>query len=337
MKKSIYQFIFILVFTCMVTSGCLPQDGSTQHHSPTVIVRNTTQETIQNTSTQNVGPTEPVAQPSTFTPITTSQPKQAAAAQSSSTPDTRLAPEKWEEWPIIPVVSENARSIYKKGLANGRNPHAFSRIGDCQNVSSKFLGPFENKSDYDLGSQYQYLQTTIDNFQGSFARESEAVQGGFSVASVLSPLMSDKKYCAANETPLDCEFRLNNPSIVIISMEQWWSKRPADVYEKYLTQIVDYAISKGAVPILATKADNLEGDNRINATIAKVAFQYDIPLWNFWSAVQPLPDHGLWKDGFHLTVGNNNFNDPLAMRYAWPVRNLTALQALDVVWHYVSK
>jgi hypothetical protein len=60
-------------------------------------------------------------------------------------------------------------------------------------------------------------------------------------------------------------------------------------------------------------------------------------LWNFWLAVQPLPDHGLWKDGFHLTVGNNDFSDPLAMRYAWPIRNLTALQALDAVWHAVSK
>ena len=49
-----------------------------------------------------------------------------------------------------------------------------------------------------------------------------------------------------------------------------------------------------AVPIIATKADNLEGDNSINATVAQIAYDYGIPLWNFWAAVQPLPNHGLW-------------------------------------------
>ena len=95
------------------------------------------------------------------------------------------------------------------------------------------------------------------------------------------------------------------------------------------------------MPILATKADNLEGDHSVNAAIAQLAYEYDIPLWNFWLAVQPLPYHGLNDDGFHLTndlstpddpLLYRRLSDPLAARVAWPVRNITALQALEAVW-----
>ncbi len=68
------------------------------------------------------------------------------------------------------------------------------------------------------------------------------------------------------------------------------------------------------MPILATKADNLEGDQAINATIARLAYEYDLPLWNFWLAVQPLPDHGLQPDGSHLTWAGPYFDDPVRMR-----------------------
>jgi hypothetical protein len=95
--------------------------------------------------------------------------------------------------------------------------------------------------------------------------------------------------------------------------------------------VIERILATGAVPIIATKADNLEGDNAINATIAQIANDYDLPLWNFWAAVQPLPNHGLSSDRFHLTFARNYFDDPVRMKSAWPWRNLTALQTLDVV------
>ena len=50
------------------------------------------------------------------------------------TPDTRIPPEQWQSWPIIPEVTNRAIEIFKKGQAYGVNPNAFSKIGDCQNV-----------------------------------------------------------------------------------------------------------------------------------------------------------------------------------------------------------
>jgi hypothetical protein len=90
-------------------------------------------------------------------------------------------------------------------------------------------------------------------------------------------------------------------------METWTPDRPVQAYEDYLRQIVEYAISKNVLPIVATKADNLEGDHEINQAIANVAADYDIPLWNFWAATHPLTDEGLMET-FHLTNGPNYFD-----------------------------
>jgi len=94
------------------------------------------------------------------------------------------------------------------------------------------------------------------------------------------------------------------------------------------------------------KADNLEGNHLINQTIARLSIEYDIPLWNFWLAVQPLPNHGLIAldesgkvDMFHLTrrEGYYFFNDRIARKSGWAIRNLTALQVLDAVRRGLSE
>jgi hypothetical protein len=221
--------------------------------------------------------------------------------------------------------------VYQRGLLMGNDPDHFSKIGDCQNVSTYFLSTFDRPGDFSLGSDYASLQPTIDQFQGSWSRTSLAIKPGFNVASVLSPLRADPKACQPGESPLACEMRVWKPGVVVVSMETWWGEQPAQVYATYMRQVVEYILSQGAVPILATKADNREGDGSINAAIAEVANEYDVPLWNYWAAVQPLPDQGLSDDGFHLTFARNFFDDPKRMLNAWPWRNLTALQSIDSV------
>lgn len=242
----------------------------------------------------------------------------------------------WQLRPVYPAaVSDAMKALYRQGLADGNDPNAFSKTGDCQNVLPTFLAPFADPANYDLGS-YSSLQSTIDHFAGSFDRVSAATDNGFNVAAVLSPLWADKRVCQGGETPLQCEDRLHNPSIAIVNMETWWQHRPPAEYERYLSQIVEFWIAQGVVPIVGTKADNLEGDNGINEAIVRVADKYQIPLWNFWLAAQPLPSHGLTQDGFHLTFARDFFNDPHRMEYGWPVRNLTALQALDAVYRELN-
>jgi len=250
----------------------------------------------------------------------------------TATPDLRISPEDWREWPVIPMVSSRAIAIYQDGIEKGRDPRVFSKTGDCQNITTYFLALFENPDLYRLGAEYAYLQETIDYYNGSFSRNSMAVKGGMNVAAVLSPMRANQEYCLGGETSLDCELRLNNPSIMLVSMEEAWGEQnSAANYEKYMRMILDKIIANGTLPIIATKADNLEGGHRINETIVKLAYEYDIPLWNFWRAVQGLPNNGILADGFHLSHGYYQFDNKYALQSGWPVRNLTALQVLDSV------
>ncbi|GAP16092.1 hypothetical protein LARV_03888 [Longilinea arvoryzae] len=283
-------------------------------------------------------PTAALMPSDTPTATDTAQPQPGdTAAPSATAPKPTLGPDDWKSLPVIPAVSDTARAIYQKGLALGNDPARFSRIGDCQNISTYFLAGFDQPGAYQLG-EYTDLQGVIDHFAGSFGRTSLAVKGGFNVAAILSPLHADRSQCESTESPLACELRANKPAIAILSFETWWSQKPAEVYESYLRQVIDYTIAQGVVPILATKADNLEGDNSINQAIARVAADYDIPLWNYWAAAQPLPNHGLTADGFHLTHADfYDFSSAENLTTGWAWRNLTALQALDAVWKGLEK
>jgi hypothetical protein len=237
--------------------------------------------------------------------------------------------------PVVPVVSQRMVEVYRAGVAAGRNPTHFSKVGDCQNITTYFLAEFDNPNDYRLGSTYAYLQPTIDHFAGSWSRQSLAVKGGMNVAAVQNPMWANHDVCNSGETPIACEIRVYNPSIAIISMEEFWSG-DIDKYDHYMRTIVEYVLSQDVVPILATRAEVPNPAISINATIARIAYDYHVPLWNFWASAYPLPSHGLTADGFHLIWAAPFFDDPLRMKMGWPWRNLTALQAIDEVWHGVS-
>ena len=123
-----------------------------------------------------------------------------------STPTARvtLTPDAWKAMPVIPEVSETARETYQRGFMGGNDPHAFSKVGDCQNVPSMFMGVFDDPGQFSLGDEYGYLQDTIDWFAGSFSRESQAVRRGYNAASILSPFWADPDECISGDTPLEC-------------------------------------------------------------------------------------------------------------------------------------
>ena len=279
----------------------------------------------------------PTVQSGTPLPALSTRPAPLAApALPTLLPQPTLALDAWKDLPVIPTVSDRARAIYARGQKAGNNPAAFAKVGDCESRTQWFLTDFDHKPPiYTLGP-YSNLQPVIDHFSGSYARLSVASLPGFTAASVLTPLWADPKQCNRNETPLSCEYRLQRPAFALIMLGT--NDVPhLDAFEPNMRTIIEFTIDQGIVPILATKADDLEGNNRINAIIAELANEYDIPLWNFWRAVQGLPNGGLQPDNSHLTFGMNHFDNAAAMQSAWPVRNLTALQALDAVWRGVTE
>jgi len=279
----------------------------------------------QTTSTNEIDwatPLAPEDQPKVY--INKMQTSMASAQTPSVQPtaDTRLLPEDWQMWPVVPEVTQTAKELYRKGLVMGNNPHAFSKVADCQNLKSVFLWKYDHLDIYKFDYSLDEYMDTIENFQGYFDRDGQAAKFGFTAASPLTQLEADPHYCLPEETPLECELRITRPTFVLISLEFPFLNRSAALYEKYLRQIIEYVMSQGAVPILATKADNVEGDHSINLTIAKLAYEYDVPLWNWWAAAQPLANKGIdpYRDGFHIS------------EEAWEERSKTFLMVLDHLW-----
>jgi hypothetical protein len=253
-------------------------------------------------------------------------------------PTATMSPGAWKSMPVVPQVSPRMLEVYRLGQVAGRDPTHFSKIGDCQNITTYFLAAFDDPREYRLGSQYAYLQPTIDHFSGSWSRASLAVHGGMNVAAVQNPfwtLTPKPADCNAGETPMACEIRVNNPSIVTVSMEESWSGDLVH-YNMYLRKIVEYMLSQNVVPILATRAETPGSKNSINDIVTQVAYDYQVPLWNFGASVFQLPSYGLTEDGFHLSQAANLFDDPVSMKSGWPWRNLTALEAIDAVYHAVN-
>jgi len=283
--------------------------------------------TIQKTNPQQ-SPTVGKTKTATATPQKkTPTNKPVSSATSTVTPD----PDGWKKLPVVPEISQAVVKIYQRGLELGNNKNAFSKIGDCGSTPSWFLGDFDRGSRYYRLGDYEHLQQVVDYYAGSFERTSLAARSGFNASALFTPLWADPKYCEPDETPLECEYRNHRPVIAFVTLGANDVWHPGE-FEPQMRKIIEFLTDNGVIPIMATKPDNQEGDGLINRTIAELANEYQIPLWNFWAATYPLPDHGLQEDGVHLTFAPNYFDDPSAMNTAWTMRNLTALQMLDAIW-----
>ncbi len=345
LSPSPFKPFLLMLIAVLLLGACSPAPTPSPSPSPeaeeTTLKTEAPTESVAETAVETETAEDPAASPTDAETEQETTELPSTDPESTPTPmpttDIRPDPEEWQTWPIVPHISKNARTIYEKGLAMGNKPDRFSKVGDCQNITTYYLAMFDDPDLYQLGPEYDYLQDAIDHFSGSFSRESLSVSGGMNVAAVLSPVWADKDLCETGESPLACELRVYQPGIALVSMEEsWGSGNKAENYEKYMRQVIETLIEAGTVPILATKADNIEGDHQINQTIVNLAYEYDIPLWNFWAAVQPLPQHGLLEDGFHLTHGINDFSEAKNLKQAWPMRNLTALKVLDAAWRQLN-
>ncbi|MDP1545630.1 MAG: hypothetical protein Q8L87_06370, partial [Anaerolineales bacterium] len=96
---------------------------------------------------------------------------------------------------------------------------------------------------------------------------------------------------------------------------------------EYLRKIITQLINRGVVPILATKADNRELNHRVNRDMALLASEFNLPLWNFWSAVSALPNRGLYTRSDRPLQGDIYLTDE-----AQEIHRITGLEALNIVW-----
>lgn len=292
-----------------------------------------TTETLPEATTPTLGVTPSVSATVTLTmaaPSTTPRPLTASPTETVGASPTVTVPiptltrppdaKQWRSWPTVPVLSAKARSILQKAATNSSlSLQTFSRVGDCQLTTGTFLGGYVT-GQYTVPEAYK---PTVDYFHDSFITESITATNGLGINSVLNPMFAagaGHNECNADETPLDCELRLRRPAIVMVAMGTNWVPRAELSFEKHLRQVVDRILESGALPILATKADNIEEDWKLNEAVARVAYEYDLPLVNVWRSVQDLPHHGLESPANIYLTGDG-----------WMRRNEAWLHTLDEV------
>lgn len=247
---------------------------------------------------------------------------------------------------VVPSASAFARSIFLRGQQLGNRPDVFSKVGDSITASELFLSPIGHGG-LQL-HEYEYLRPVVDYFSQtsagshfSFANKSVAARSGWTAGDVLDS-GSAYSFCAPNEAPLVCEYRLTKPSVALIMFgtnDAIWVD--SYNYRNDMIEIVEISIEMGVIPVLSTIPDQFRtnGAGRVgefNDIIRNITATYDIPLWDYWLALQSLPDAGISGDGVHPSYNAIMRETAIftadELRFGLNMRNLTALMVLDAVW-----
>ena len=327
---AVFPLIIILI------SACTPRTQAIASTLPTKAAVATIPATATPTASPLPSPTLRPTATAYPSPTATATPLPTATITPSPTPTPIPIGEQIngvhiDDFAILsPAVQTHVREIYALGQEMGRNSQAVSKLGDSSMASPNYLVRV-GQYDFDLG-EYAFLQETIDEYQISFRRLGPSAIVGLHATSVFSPDLINPAMCDVeeDENMLDCEFRLHNPSIMIIALG---TNDEHELFQERMGKIVEYSMERGVIPVLVTKADRYEGeDNRNNISIRALAAQYDVPLLDFDLLADTLPNRGLGHDDVHLTeYAYYEYASPQAFESGYSILNLSTMMMLDVL------
>ena len=313
--------------------------------------------------------------PATATPLPPAVPTSAIAPPTpvpapATMPPTAppLAPRRVADWPVVPAIDAamqaRLRRVLGVGIKLGNRPAVFAKAGDSITAASAFLQDFAcpgprrgtdagRGADAALAETIRYFgaaQFPLDakkagcGSANSFSRTSVSAVPGWSSANALAPPRKPPPGCLPPyDAALICELHLIQPGIVLImyGTNDLGKSDDVDGFAGRLSVLVQQALALGVIPVLSTippRFDDIEYIKRVplfNAAIVRVAAEQQVPLWNYWLALQApgLPNHGIGEDGIHPSIYGCPACDPtnltpVGLRYGYNLRNLAALQVL---------
>jgi hypothetical protein len=236
------------------------------------------------------------------------------------------------------ILTARVRAIHALGRELGNRPDAFIKVGDSITAASTFLAPLGsplyNPADPGVAGPFAALAPTVQFFrspvgpggQNSFNRTSLAARPGATVFTALASVQT--------------EINAVRPSFAVIMLgTNDLAFTPPAMFQVGLSMLVQQLTAGGVVPILSTIPDVTFAGGVLrpkvfeyNQIIDQVAAQNQIPLINYWRALQGLPASGLTADGVHPNayLGGAAFT-PLGLQFGMNVRNALTLQALTAV------
>jgi hypothetical protein len=234
------------------------------------------------------------------------------------------------------------RAVYLRGLAAGNRAAVFVKVGDSITQSGSFLwdyGPtsaltrwsFGAYSDFEPPRAY-FNATLVDERHSSFDRESLAADSGWTSTRAL----------AADAMLLRQELSTLRPSIALIMLGSGdVDVNEVSVFRANLTRVVQIVLAANVIPVLSTIPRRTNSATTrmmwpfFVEAIREVAAAQQVPLQDYWIAMEPLPGNGLSEDGEHPSVyrlpsGHAEPTDftPAGLAYGYNVRNLQTLATL---------
>lgn len=195
----------------------------------------------------------------------------------------------------IPVITHHMRQVYANSTQRGKNPNMFTGVGDCSLAPAMRVWRLAERG-VNL-NRHPALQAAADFFSPSFYRPLLlAASPGFTSNSLSNPNWANPAYCKKGESPFVCDLRDSGASIVFINigtndLYYWFD------FENNYRRLIEIALREGSLPVLVTKADDVEesraGSGYINSVIRRLGKEYDLPVFDFWLASRQLPDNGL--------------------------------------------
>jgi PKD repeat protein len=260
-----------------------------------------------------------------------------------------------QQTPILPTfdqqnVRDALRAIYSNGIGQGMNPRVFAIVGDDQAVHGGYLDPFADPGLDVSASGLQsivewYRQADLADGRSSFDRNGFAASSGRRAQGLLNPERSDPNNCNAGETPLDCELRLIQPSVAVVSVGYNDVLNGTDVntFRSTMEQIIQTLIGQGVIPIISTvqPIPGMEAQTEaINVAIIEAVRNVEaangtsVPIYNLWRALNQLSSSGLSGDYVTPSTapgGAGDLSGDAVANYGTNARNrdtLTVLSAL---------
>lgn len=249
-----------------------------------------------------------------------------------------------EQVPVVPIIDGpmlvHLRSIAEFGQQQGNRMHVFAKVGDSITATTNYLVPLGDPS-YNpwltglaqvgpelLDSFYLYRTPIDGSGYNSFNRPSAAAFAGWTTVDGARALPN--------------ELTAIKPAIALIMFgtNDMVLFRNSAQFAAQLRDVAQVAIDHGVIPILSTIPDffyqSAEPNPAVhehNQMIVQVARELNIPVWNYWKAIQELPRKGISVDAVHPSTAPAGaaWFGPGGLLFGYNVRNLTALQVLDHV------
>ncbi|MEI7466696.1 MAG: SH3 domain-containing protein [Chloroflexota bacterium] len=206
----------------------------------------------------------------------------------------------------IPNISARARQIYANAASYGRDTSIVAVIGDCNSEPNVYFGRAASGG-FSVNT-YPGLMGAYQRFSVSFNRGSVATSGSFNAAAAFDPTWADPSKCGG-DGPLACELKTSRASILVVSLGTGDQHRWREFEGEY-RRILDYTLSQGVLPLLMTKADELEyrqggaPQDYINNVVRHLGNEYGVPVIDLHAASRDLPNNGLANEiapQFHLS------------------------------------